>query len=622
MKNRRYKPIADYGAIGNGKSVALVGRDGSIDWCCFPNMDSPSVFAALLDAGKGGRFRISLPGAHADRQEYVSDSNVLRTTLITNHGKLLITDFMPLEGDIIFPGRSVARPEIHRVLECEGELDVEVEWVPRLDYGRVPMNISGMKDGWLAAGGDARISLSRVENASVRNSDSGPMLQARFGMKQGERRVIITRWSSDFTGSDLEDSVARMKQTEKIWFDWAHMEESVHAEDWAGEFLPLLIRAELVFKMLTFAETGAVAAAPTTSLPEDIGGVRNWDYRYAWIRDASLTAQALISLGHKDEAIHLLNWFEDVSNTQREDIRDIRVMYTLMGETSMDEYELTHFEGYRGSSPVRIGNGAAKQFQLDGYGEILSIGYELLRRGEKVQPEIMKFLSRTANNAAEVWHKPDHGIWEVRNGPRHYTYSKLMAWVALDRAVRLYQEYNLAGDVAKWITERDKIGGEIIKLGFSEEIGAFTQTFDSQRIDAANLRIPLLQFLPAGDPRVQSTVDRILEQLTEKGLVYRYTGGDELPGKEGAFGLCSFWLVDVLGSSGRLNEARDIFSQIVSRANHVGLFPEQFDPHTGEHLGNFPHVFTHIGLINSVIFMALAEGKKVPGLLPLALANK
>lgn len=613
-----YRPISSYAAIGNMRSVALAGRDGSIDWCCLPYMDSPSVFASLLDAGKGGHFRISVPGAGPGEQEYVDDSNVLKTTLTGDRGRLTITDFMPLEGDIIVPGQSTALPEIHRVLECDGEdLEVEIEWAPRVDYARVPMSMDRVKDGWLATGGHDKISLSHVDNPSVSSIDGvNPVLRSRFHMRQGGRNVVITRWGTDYADSRLEESVRKMKQTVRLWHDWAHMGEAVHAKDWAGEFLPHLIRGELVFKMLTLAETGAVAAAPTTSLPEVVGGVRNWDYRYTWIRDASLTAQALISLGHEAEATTLLTWFEETSAAQEENHWNVQIMYGLRGEPDLDEYELPHLEGYRSSSPVRVGNGAAKQFQLETYGEVLSTGYELLRRGHGLRPRILTFLSHVADHVTAVWNGPDHGIWEIRGEPRHFVYSKVMAWVALDRAVRLNREYGLAGDAARWASERDKLRTQILKFGYDEEVGAFTQSYGSRELDAANLRIPLVEFLPADDARVQGTIDRTLEQLTEGGLVYRYLGDDGLPGKEGAFGLCSFWLVDVLALSGRSDEAQAVFANVLRHANQVGLFAEQFDPDTGEHLGNFPQAFTHIGLIDSVIFLALAEGKEVPGAFP------
>jgi GH15 family glucan-1,4-alpha-glucosidase len=609
-----YKPISDYGAIGNMYSVALAGRDGSIDWCCFPCMDDPSVFAAILDVNRGGRFRIWLPDAPPGDQEYVKDSNVLKTRLENDEGIITIIDFMPVNGDISALGKFSAPPEIHRIITCEeGEAEVHMEWSPRFDYGQAEMRIQPHEGGWLATDGNHRLTLNSMADCFISQDDSGPVLTATFRMRKGEIRCVVNRWDSGHAGGSVEESVEKMKETTQIWYDWAHMEEAVHAEDWAEELLPKIIRAELVFKMLTHAETGAMAAAPTTSLPETIGGVRNWDYRYAWIRDASMTAQALISLGHKTEAIDLLNWMEEVSASQHEHKRELQIMYGLKGQADLHEFELSHLEGYRGSAPVRSGNEAAEQFQLETFGEIVSTGYELIRRGESLSTEVMNLIRYVADHVTEVWERPDYGIWEVRGGPRHFTYSKVMAWVALDRAVRLVNEHGLSGDADKWSNVGDAIRKQVLAEGYNEKIGAFTISYDSPDLDAANLRIPLLEFLPADDYRVQNTINQTMKHLVENGLVYRYLTDDGLPGKEGTFGLCSFWLVDALALSGRIEEAREIFSGICGCANHLGLFAEQFDPKTREHLGNFPQAFTHIGLINSVMYLAKAEGKNVPG---------
>lgn len=613
MVQNNYKPISDYGAIGNMRSVALVGRDGSIDWCCFPYLDQPSVFAAILDSKKGGCFRVGMNGMKAGEQEYIKDSNVLRTTIQDGERQLIITDYFPLEGDINGAGNSSAHPEIHRLIECRGqEAEVSVEWSPRFDYARASTQISSIHGGWLAKGGKYRMSLAGIEDVEVRDEGYGPVVRGKFKMRSGERRLLITRWGTDFTGCEIEGSLETMKQTARIWHDWAHMADAMHSDEWAGDLIPQVIRSELVFKMLIHADTGAVAAAPTTSLPETIGGVRNWDYRYAWIRDASLTAQALIALGHSSEAVELLHWMEKVSAAQYDDAWELQIMYGLKGEPDLDEYELSHMEGYCSSTPVRIGNGAAKQFQLETYGEILNTAYELMRRGQKLHPRIMSFLRHVADHVTGVWQRPDYGIWEVRGGPQHFTYSKVMAWVALDRAVQLANRYGLSGDIENWSRNRDEIKEQVLRDGYNREVGAFTIYYGSTDMDAANLRIPLMEFLPPDDPRVQGTINRTIEQLTENDLVYRYIADDGLPGKEGAFGLCSFWLVDVLALSKRLDEARKYFSRITELANHIGLYPEQFEPGSGKFLGNFPQAFTHIGLINSALYMAYAEGKEIP----------
>ncbi len=612
VRSNEYSPIADYGVIGNLRTVALICRNGSIDWCCFPHLEHPSVFAAILDVRQGGRFKISVPGARGN-QRYRGDTNVLETRLVSDAGRLTITDFMPLSGDIQGIGPSEAPAEIHRILQCEGEqMDVEVEWSPRFDYARAPTRMERIRGGWLAGGRDETMVLCGMDNARIEEEESGPVLLSRFAMRAGETRVLLTRWGTGNVEHSLDESMEKLGRTLEIWMAWAHRESVVRSEKWAGEWLPMVIRSELVLKLLTHADTGAIAAAPTTSLPETIGGVRNWDYRYSWIRDSALTAQALVSMGHRNEALELLSWMEDISAAQDEDRWDLKIMYGLCGGPAPEETRLDHLEGYHGSSPVVVGNGAAKQFQLETYGELLNAGYELVRRGERPGTEIMGFLRQTADHLLDVWDRPDHGIWEMRTGKQHFTYSKVMAWVALDKAVQLSAHLGFPRDVSAWRAAREGIHEQILLRGFDEDLGSFVMAYGSKDLDAANLRIPILEFLPTDDPRVRGTIDRTMERLTENGLVYRYHADDGLPGQEGAFGLCSFWLADALSLSGRIDEAWEAFTAVAGRANHVGLFPEQFDAGTGEFLGNFPQAFTHIGLINSLLYLAYAEGKELP----------
>jgi GH15 family glucan-1,4-alpha-glucosidase len=613
LEKRSYKPISDYAAIGNLRSVALIGIDGSIDWCCLPHMDSPSVFAALLDYRKGGRFRISAAGQNSGEQFYVEDSNVLATRFRTETGTLTVFDLMPIYGNIKGCEGSEAPPEIHRIIECEGgDAEIEIEWSPRFDYARSITRIEKIYGGWLASGGNDRMTICGIAEAEISDGEFGPVLRANLRISGGTKKVLITRWGADNLSYDLNDSLEAMDRTVRIWHEWAHKEEVTHSDVWAKEWLPSLIRSELVLKMMSHADTGAIAAAPTTSLPETIGGVRNWDYRYAWIRDSSMTAQALISMGHETEAIELLEWMERVSASGSGDGLNLQIMYGIHGGSELDEQELSHLEGYRGSRPVNIGNGAAKQFQLEIYGELLSTAYELARRGRKLDSHIVEFLRKVVDHVESVWEKPDYGIWEVRGEARHFTYSKVMAWVALDRAIHLSEQFGFPGDVDQWKRTRSEIRRKILEHGYNREIGSFVLAFDSDELDAANLRIPLLEFLPFDDPRVQGTINRTLGNLTENGLVYRYRFDDGLPGEEGAFGLCTFWLVDALALSGRLDEARSIFENAIRHANHVGLFAEQFDARTGEFLGNFPQAFTHIGLINSALYIAYAEGRDIP----------
>ncbi|MDD3216574.1 MAG: glycoside hydrolase family 15 protein [Methanoculleus sp.] len=614
-----YKPIGDYAVIGNLRTAALVGTDGSIDWCCYPYLDRTSVFAALLDARRGGRFRVSVPGTGSGRQRYAGETNILRTEFSGETGKLVVTDLMPLFGDIEGRAGSFAPPELYRILECAGgSVEAAVEWSPRFDYARGTTGISRIPGGWFATDGRDDMTLFGIEEAGkVEEGEGGHTLRAEIPMREGDRRVLIARWGTEDLTYRPDDAGSVEEQTAEVWRTWAYGSGAGRAREWAGDLLPLLVRSELALKLLTNAATGAIAAAPTTSLPEDIGGVRNWDYRFAWIRDSAMTAQALIALGHGAEAIELLSWMERVSEMQAGEGRGLRLMYSIHGWTDLDEEELPHLEGYRGSRPVRIGNGAAVQLQLEIYGELLNTAYELARRGHKLPEKEMAFLSRVADEACSLWKEPDYGIWEIRSEPRHYVYSKVMLWVALDRAVHLTDRYGLRGDRDRWARNAAAIRRQVLEQGYDAEVGAFVQSYGSKDLDAANLRIPLLEFLPFDDDRVEGTIDATIEGLTENGLVYRYRADDGLPGREGAFGLCTFWLIDCLALSGRIDEARSLFSRMVDRANHVGLYPEQFDPATGAFLGNFPQAFTHIGLINSALYIAYAEGKPIPGHAPI-----
>jgi GH15 family glucan-1,4-alpha-glucosidase len=361
------------------------------------------------------------------------------------------------------------------------------------------------------------------------------------------------------------------------------------------------VRSGLALKLLTHAHTGALAAAATTSLPEEIGGLRNWDYRYTWIRDAAFTVQALLALRHRAEALGFLEWVGKVQEP-------LQVMYGLHGETELPEIELTHLAGYRGSRPVRIGNGAAKQQQLDIYGELMGAAYELLRWGARIDAKVWRLLREIVDLAIAKWKEPDYSIWEVRGGPRQFVYSKLMVWVALDRAIQLAKRFRLNGPVATWRRVRDEVRQAVLTEGYDAQVGAFVQSFGSKALDVANLLIPIMGFLPFDDPRVQGTIDRTLERLIDNGLVYRYLTDDGLPGGEGAFGLATFWLVDVLALSGRIDEAQQFMEGMARRANHLGLFSEEFDPKTGEFLGNFPQAFTHTGFVNAAVYLSHAQG--------------
>ena len=617
-----YLPIEDYGVIGNLRTVALIGRNGSVDWCCMPDLDSPSLFAALLDARRGGRFRAAPTGASRGRQRYLGNTNVLETTFDAEAGRLSVIDFMPITGSIVGVGPPPTAPELHRLVRCEqGQVEVEVEWSPRFDYARAPTRITAAEGGFVAHGAGTRASLGGLvgDGARITQEEAGPVLHARLRLQAGDSVALVARYDSGECRCSVRDTEMALKETLSAWNDWAH--HCVGADEggcaFAGRRHPQVVRSGLVLKLLTHPGTGAIAAAATTSLPEEIGGVRNWDYRFSWIRDAAFTGQALFSIGHRAEALDFLLWAQHVSRTDGSDPLELRILYGLHEGVDLTERELEHLEGYRGSRPVRIGNGAAGQRQLDIFGELLGSAYELLRLRGRIEPSLMEFLSRVADRAATLWREPDFGIWEVRGGPRHFVYSKVMCWVALDRAVRMAERWGMPGQVEWWRREREAVRAAILAEGYDASVGAFVQSFGSTTLDASNLLIPVLEFLPFDDPRVQGTIDRTLTDLTEDGLVYRYRSGDGLPGGEGAFVLCTFWLVDALALSGRIAEAREIFEGVAARANHLGLYAEEVDPRTGEMLGNFPQAFSHVGFINSALYLARADGKQAPAPAPM-----
>lgn len=609
-RGAEYKPISAYGVIGNLRAAALVGVDGSIDWCCLPDLSSPSQLAALLDARRGGHFSVRPARGKPVDQRYLDGTNVLETVFEAPEGRLRVTDFLRLGQDFDAPDGAPAPPEIHRVIACEGgSAEVDIEWAPRFDHARAATRMERRPGALIARGGGEALTLVGLgsEEARVEDEGDGPIARARLRLGGGDRRALVMRLGDVEPAWSLDRALRLLEETAAAWRAWLHKEPDGIDRAWARPWAAYLTRSELVLKLLTHARTGAIAAAATTSLPEAIGSCRNWDYRFAWIRDASLTAQALIAVGHKAEATAFLHWVEDASERS-----GVRIMYDLHGGALLEEEELPHLEGYRGSRPVRIGNEAATQRQLDVYGEILSAAHESARRGEELRPSLRRFLASLADAACEAWREPDAGIWEVRGAPRHFVYSKAMVWVALDRALLLARAGVIEGDTARWQAEQERVRAAVLGHGFDPSVGAFTQAFRSRALDAANLLLPLRGLIPFDDPRVRSTIDRTLEELTEEGLVYRYRNDDGLPGREGAFGLTTFWLVDALAMSGRIDEAGELFEGMLGRANHLGLYSEQIDPRTGEMLGNYPQAFTHIGLINSSLYLAHARGIQVP----------
>ena len=592
------KRIGEYGVIGDLRTCVLVGVDGSIDWCCLPYVESPSVFAAILDPVKGGCFAIHPSGSFESEQRYVEDTNVLQTVFRTRTGVVVLTDFMSvaeMEG---------APQGIFRRVTCEeGVVELEVKFKPRFNYARVRTSIERVEGGVLARGGGEWVFLTSQVPVDVADGEA----RGRFTVKQGEELWFALHYRGD-KPVDLESCAAMLENTIRYWREWVRggrLPEWVVDEDWRS----LVRRSALVLKLLTHP-SGAIYAAPTTSLPERVGASLNWDYRFAWIRDASFTVQAFYNLGYVEEAKRHLKWLIRICE-ECEDPSEIQPLYGLYGELDLKETVLSHLSGYRGSKPVRIGNEAARQRQLDIYGELVNAVYEVTRYGEEISKDAWEFVKRTVDYVCKVWNTPDAGIWEFRGEPRHHVYSKLMCWVALDRGIKIAKRLGDHSRLERWIEARDEVKNAILERGFNRRLGSFVQHFDSDVLDASCLLVPVMGLLPFSDYRVQGTINAVMRRLMPKeGLVYRFEASDEFYRDEGAFILCSFWLVYALALSGRIEEAERVFRSVLRYASPLGLFSEEVDPRTGEQLGNFPQAYSHIGLINSVLYISMAKRGK------------
>jgi GH15 family glucan-1,4-alpha-glucosidase len=605
-EERGYRPVRDYALIGDAHTAALVSSDGSIDWCCWPRFDSPAVFCRLLDAGKGGWFQVRPAQSFAVTRAYSGPTAVLATTFSTDDGQFRLTDFMPVErlteshrGEDIASGQSILR----LVEGLAGSVEVELSFRPTFDYARARADITLREGGAVARSGGETLLLSCPAQLTL---DDAGTVRGRFRVSEGERLWVTLFYHADSAPGEVgllrPDGDRELERTAGYWSEW-----------WSdcrydGPYSDLVRRSALTLKLLTFEPTGALVAAPTTSLPEEIGGVRNWDYRYTWLRDSSLILYALQLLGYEEEAEDFFGWLDKLCITCRD--HRLQIMYTIDGGSHLPELTLDHLEGYRGSRPVRVGNAAFEQMQLDVYGEVLDAAHLYHERTRRpVRAEWWDELSFMADETARRWREPDHGIWEVRGGKRHFLHSKLMCWVALDRAVRLSGRLGAGHDTAAWARARDEIRRAVVEEGYNKEVGAFTQSFGERALDASALMIPLTGFLPATDPRVLSTVERIRERLTSRGLVYRYLTEDGLPGGEATFAMCSFWLADNLALQGRVDEARELFERVVGYGSDTGLFAEEIDPASGELLGNYPQGFTHLALIRSALHIAKAESQ-------------
>lgn len=601
-----YQDIGSYGVIGDLHSVALVGMDGSIDWCCLPNFDSPSVFAAILDDQKGGFFRIAPPTEARRRQMYFPETNVLLTRFLNADGVGEITDFMTI--DRRSPVR--VRHEIARQVRCiRGRMPFRLECRPAFDYARASHKVTLRRGRAFFSAPGSKLTLTGTH--ALARHDSG--VTSDFTLRAGESATFILQQHED-AASPIDDPAAfgeaALRETLAYWKRWVS-----HCA-YQGRWREMVIRSALALKLLTFAPTGAMVAAPTCSLPEIAGGVRNWDYRYTWIRDAAFTIRAFLLLGYTGEATAFMNWLQ-LRTQEHESHGPLQVMYGIDGRHDLPEITLDHLDGYRGSRPVRIGNAASRQLQLDIYGELVDSIYLYNKHVSPISYDSWLYLRRMLDWVCQNWKRKDHGIWESRQGPEHFVYSKMQCWVALERGLRIARQRGLPINGPAIHAASAEIYEAIMQRGWCEKRHSFVQHFGSDAIDATSLVLPLMLFISAADPRMRSTLTRVQQELVTDGLVLRYeigrATGDGLPGKEGTFSICTFWLVDVLAKMGKLSDARLVFEKMLTYANHLGLYAEEIGS-TGEPMGNFPQAFTHLGLINAAYALdrALGTGRPRP----------
>ncbi len=626
-----FLPIDAYGLIGNDDRCALVGLNGSIDWCCFPHVESPSVFAAILDPDLGGQFAVRPTGEYEASHEYVDRTNVLETTFETDDGTIRLTDFMPIqEGES--PDDRFQQALYRKVDAVSGAVDVEIVFEPRFGYARSTTAIERDDNGDVVAfeegtdrgdesePGDGnsdpvddrirnhdhgRLSLHTDVDLGVNTTDS--VATTTVPIEEGETRWFCLQYGAPNRRSD-DEYEAILEGTIDYWRTWLEgcKTSATDVFEFEDEWRETLVRSTLVLKLLIHDETGSIPAAPTTSLPEEIGGELNWDYRYNWIRDAKFTIQALYSVGQSAEAREYFEWFRQIGH---ETPNEIQPLYGLHGETDLEEEFLDHLSGYRDSTPVRIGNAAATQEQLDIYGTIVQGIYETVRYEDGLSDYDWESVRALATYVCDHWDERDKSLWEFRDLHEQFVHSKLLCWVAVDRAIRLAEEYDREAPIDRWNDERDALREAIEERGYNEEKGSFVQYFGAEEaLDATALLLPIYDFLPADDERIQNTIDTIIEELTtEDGLVYRFADSPARPREPGGFIICSCWLVDALVLSERLEEAEELFEKLLEHTSSLDLLSEMIHAEDGTFLGNFPQAFSHIGLLNSAIYLASAS---------------
>jgi GH15 family glucan-1,4-alpha-glucosidase len=596
-----YPAIEDHGLIGDLQTAALVSNDGTVDWFCAPRFDSPSIFASLLDRQRGGYFRIAPVGTrYVTKQLYLPGTPILVTRFLSADGVGEVVDFMPIAGE-----RATERHRLVRLVQVvRGQMAFEADCQPRFDYGREQCAPEMSEEGAVFRGRNQTLTLSvvrrdgrLVREEDVARSDGG--LRARAVLSTGQVGGIVLDTAADgppraYTADEIIEMFA---ETRDYWRRW------IGRSRYQGRWREMVERSAMVLKMMTYAPTGALVAAPTAGLPEQIGGERNWDYRFTWVRDASFSVYALLGLGFTDEAEAFMHWLKDRVRDSSERKTPLQIMYRIDGSPDLGEEVLDHLEGYRGSSPVRIGNGAAGQLQLDIYGEALDSIHLADANSLGMSHEAWNHTAHLVDWLCDHWDQPDDGIWETRGGRQDFTYGRLMSWVAFDRAIRLAQRRGRPADLQRWTDMRDMIYRQIMERGFHPKREAFTQHYATDVLDASLLYMPLVGFISPDDPMWQSTLKAMDSELVSDSLVYRYdpaASPDGLAGAEGTFTICSFWYVDALARSGRLDDARLTFEKMLTYSSPLGLYSEEISP-TGEQIGNFPQAFSHLSLINAAM---------------------
>jgi GH15 family glucan-1,4-alpha-glucosidase len=603
--------IAEHGIIGDLQTAALVTTDGSVDWFCLPRFDSPSVFGALLDDARGGHFRIRPTGiAYTTKQMYYPDAAVLVTRFFTEAGVGQVIDFMPTAGST-----ATENHRLVRMVHCvRGRMSFEVDMAPRFDYGRKSHRVQVMDQGAVFATDDLTLTLHVVREPEDEHlaqvSLEGEDVHATLDLVAGQIRGVLLESSAD--GPPREIGVQEIRrlldETVGFWRSW------LAGSTYTGRWRESVQRSAITLKLMTYAPTGGLVAAPTAALPEQVGGERNWDYRYTWVRDASFSVHALLRLGMSGEAEGFAHWLGDrIREREGSDSGPLNIMYRIDGSSDLKEDVLDHWSGYRGSAPVRIGNGAAEQLQLDIYGEALDSIYAADRAGLEIPYQGWSAVSRVLNWLTDNWDQPEEGIWETRGGRQPFTYGRVMCWVAFDRGIRMAVEHGLPAPLERWTAERDRVYEQVMDRGFHSTREAFVQQYDTDVLDSALLRMPSVGFIAGRDPRWLSTLEAMDGELVTDSLVYRYdpeASPDGLRGSEGTFSLCTFAYVDALTRAGRLDDARNAFEKMLTYANHVGLYSEEIAL-TGEQIGNFPQAFTHLALIDAAVALDAALDRRL-----------